>query len=403
MISDMSPESEHKVTMERRRLIYFSSVTYASYAQRPHFMAMAFMNGGFDSILWVDPYPTRFPSLADLKRIKLKDAAVITSNVHAHIAVLQPFALPIEPLPLSGWINHMVAWKAMRTQLHEFAREAEYCVLAIGRPSKLAEWALKYLPHQRSFIDVMDYFPAFYQGISRLSMKVRLYAVCRKVTDIYCSSSWLAAMLKTGKNNPIIVRNGYSIDYDLQPVSYGTRRYIGYVGTIGKWFDWPLVRSIALTLPEVTIRLVGPEFVRRPDNLPTNIEFLGERPHAEIAKIISEFVVGLIPFQLNDLTACVDPIKFYEYRSLSIPIWTTEFGEMRSRNGIKGVMHISPRTNWRQLWRRSKVIAYDFAEIAAFQNEVAWSKRFEPILMRSKAASVTLNQPHFLYRIIRKR
>ena len=39
---------------------------YESYAQRPHFLATAFVDDGFESVLWVDPYPTRFPCfLAD--------------------------------------------------------------------------------------------------------------------------------------------------------------------------------------------------------------------------------------------------------------------------------------------------------------------------------------------------
>ena len=58
-----------------RRLIYFSSVPFASYAQRPHFMVDAFAEGGFGSVLWVDPYPTRFPAWTDLVRIGSKNEA----------------------------------------------------------------------------------------------------------------------------------------------------------------------------------------------------------------------------------------------------------------------------------------------------------------------------------------
>jgi glycosyltransferase involved in cell wall biosynthesis len=43
---------------------------------------------------------------------------------------------------------------------------------------------------------------------------------------------------------------------------------------------------------------------------------------------MSQFDVGLIPFQKNTLTASVDPIKFYEYRALGIPVVATDFGEM---------------------------------------------------------------------------
>lgn len=45
----------------------------------------------------------------------------------------------------------------------------------------------------------------------------------------------------------------------------------------------------------MTVRLIGPEFVARPANLPANIEFLGELPHDEVVNMVREFAVGLIP------------------------------------------------------------------------------------------------------------
>ncbi|MBO1855059.1 glycosyl transferase [Burkholderia cenocepacia] len=367
-------------------LIYFSSVPYASYAQRPHFMVEAFVDSGFDSVLWIDPYPTRFPSLGDLKRIASRgNAGAATSSHNERIKVLTPAALPIEPLPLSGLINGVVAWRPIRAQLTEYARDARYCVLAIGRPSKLAEWALDHVRHDASFIDVLDNFPAFYRGLSRLSMMVRLRAVCRRATDVYCSSSQLAAELGEIRRDARVVLNGYSTNHLPAPSRADMRRYIGYVGSIAEWFDWPLVRSLAISLPDVTVRLVGPEFVDRPADLPSNIEFLGERPQAEIAGLVREFAVGLIPFKVNDLTEGVDPIKFYEYRSMGVPIWSTTFGEMTQRGEVDGVTHVTSRIDWRRLWQDVQAaVAPSFDEIASFRAAVSWERRFEPILSRSR-------------------
>ncbi|RXV73038.1 glycosyltransferase [Burkholderia stabilis] len=368
------------------RLIYFSSVPYASYAQRPHFMVEAFADSGFDSVLWIDPYPTRFPSLGDLKRIASRgNTGAAASPRHARITVLRPAALPIEPLPLSGLINGFVAWRPIRAQLSAYARDARHCVLAIGRPSKLAEWALDHVRHDSSFVDVLDNFPAFYRGLSKISMMARLRAVCRRVTDVYCSSSQLAAEIGEIRSDARVVLNGYSTDHLPAPSRADMRRYIGYVGSIAEWFDWPLVRSLAIALPDVTVRLVGPEFVERPADLPSNIEFLGERPQAEIAGLVREFAVGLIPFKVNDLTEGVDPIKFYEYRSMGVPIWSTEFGEMRLRGDGDGVAHVTRGADWRNLWAGVQTSAVPDSEtIESFRGAVAWTRRFEPIVARSR-------------------
>jgi glycosyltransferase involved in cell wall biosynthesis len=370
-----------------RRLIYFSSVPYASYAQRPHFMVAAFADSGFASVLWIDPYPTRLPTIADLKRVRPTKAAMVHAD-DARVRVLRPAALPIEPLPMSGFVNHIVAWRTVRAQLLEFARGTDHCVLAIGRPSKLAEWALKRVPHARSFVDILDNFPAFYRGLSRVSMKARLRAVCQNVTDVYCSSSQLASDVSRMRRDAIIVLNGYPTSRLPELSSARPRRYVGYIGTIAKWFDWPLVHSLALALPHVTVRLIGPEFVARPANLPANIEFLGELPHDEMANMVREFAVGLIPFRITDLTSGVDPIKFYEYRSMGVPVWSTAFGEMKFRDHTDGVTYISRESDWPRLWEQALATAVCPDEIASFRAEVDWTKRLQPILMRSRMVAI---------------
>lgn len=371
-----------------RRLIYFSSVPYSSYAQRPHFMVAAFVSSGFDSVLWIDPYPTRLPTIADLKRVRFQKNSTAGHADNAFVQVLRPGGLPIEPLPMSGFVNHVVAWRTVRAQLQEFARGTGQCVLAIGRPSKLAEWALKEVPHEYSFVDVLDNFPAFYRGLSRVSMKTRLRTVCQIATDVYCSSPKLASDVSRMRPDAIIVPNGYPTRNLPEISSARPRQYVGYTGTIAEWFDWPLVRSLARALHDVTIRLIGPEFVARPPGLPANIEFLGEVPHDEMANMVREFAVGIIPFRITELTSGVDPIKFYEYRSMGIPVWSTAFGEMKSRNHSEGVTHISPESDWPRLWEQARAATVCPEEIASFRSEADWEKRFEIILMRANKSGL---------------
>lgn len=385
MIAHIGPRSGDTAELGRRRLIYFSSVPYASYAQRPHFMAKAFVDNGFNEILWVDPYPTRLPTFADFIRLRTVNAKV-THIADPRMFTLKPPALPIEPLPMSGLVNRVVMWREVCKQLQVFARGADHCALGIGRPSKLADWALRRVPHHRSFVDVLDNFPAFYRGVSRRSMRVRLDALLKKAGDVYCSSSALAAEVRRSRPDAVTILNGYPTGALPAPSDAIRRRYIGYVGTIADWFDWPLVQALAEALPDVPIRLVGPEFVSRPTNLPANIELLGEVPQESVVAMVQEFAVGLIPFRINTLTAGVDPIKFYEYRSLGVPVWSTAFGEMEHRKLSRGVTHIDCNSDWCGLWQdaRDNVIAVE--DVTSFRQEVDWSRRFDPMLVRSHTA-----------------
>jgi hypothetical protein len=365
-------------------LIYFSPVPYASYAQRPHYMAKAFADNGYDDILWIDPYPTRLPSVADFRRLRMRKAE-FAFPVDERIHVIRPSALPIEPLPMSGIFHRFVMWRDVCDRIMAFANGTDHCVLGVGRPTKLAEWALRHVPHGRSFADVLDNFPYFYGGVSRLSMRMRLRELLRMVDDVCCSSTALALEVRRARPDVVTVLNGYSTASLPEPSSAGQRHCIGYVGMIADWFDWPLVRAIATALPHVPIRLFGPEFIARPANLPANIELLGEVPQEGVADIVKEFAAGLIPFRINALTAGVDPIKFYEYRSLGVPVWSTAFGEMLYRNGTHGVTHISHDSDWSELWDGARAHVGRCEEIASFRRSVDWSRRFDPILARSQS------------------
>ncbi|MBI0329567.1 glycosyltransferase [Burkholderia plantarii] len=355
-------------------------------------MVQAFANHGFDEVLWIDPYPTRLPSLGDLRRVR-KAAAEVAHPVDPRVEVVRPRALPIEPLPLSGTLNRLTAWRAVGRRMDTFARGAGHCVLGIGRPSKLADWALRHVPHDHSFADVLDNFPAFYRGWSRRSMQRRMRAMLASVDDVYCSSSALADEVRRERADALTVLNGYSTAGLPEPSSAEQRNCIGYVGSIADWFDWPLVQTLAEALPDVPIRLVGPEFIARPAGLPANVELLGEVAQQDVAALVREFTVGLIPFRINALTDGVDPIKFYEYRSLGVPVWSTAFGEMVHRGHADGVTQVTSGSDWRALWDDARTAAISAEAVASFRREVDWSRRFDPMIERSHPALVKSKPP----------
>jgi glycosyltransferase involved in cell wall biosynthesis len=136
-----------------------------------------------------------------------------------------------------------------------------------------------------------------------------------------------------------LVPNG--LDASVLPVpKIGTlareRRILGYVGTIGPWFDWEWVIALAKARPLDVVRLIGPMFSPSLYALPENIETLPPCLHHDGLRAMQDFDVGLIPFKKNELTASVDPIKYYEYRALGLPVVSTAFGEMAFRGGEDG-------------------------------------------------------------------
>jgi hypothetical protein len=155
------------------------------------------------------------------------------------------------------------------------------------------------------------------------------------------------------------------------------RPVLGYIGTIGPWFDWRLVTTLAESAPALRIRLVGPTFAGPPRPLPGNVELLPACEHRAALRTMQGFSVGLIPFRRTDLTDAVDPIKYYEYRALGLPVLSSRFGEMARREQEPGVFLVEARTGLAQQVRRALRHRDSDDAIRLFQADNSWAARFD--------------------------
>ena len=114
------------------------------------------------------------------------------------------------------------------------------------------------------------------------------------------------------------------------------RNVIGYIGAIQEWFDVDAIRLAALSLPDQQFLLYGKaenSLALKNLQLP-NVRLMGEVEFSDVARVLSEFDVGLIPFVVNDLTLSTNPIKIYEYFAFGIPVVSaalpevTRFGDL---------------------------------------------------------------------------
>lgn len=225
----------------------------------------------------------------------------------------------------------------------------------------------------------MDDFPALYGPLSGHSMARRESAVASRVDWVFCSSHPLVEKFGARAERVVLVPNGYPMA-GLPPVLPARERTaIGYVGSIADWFDWPLVVEMARALPDVPIRLIGPEFVARPADLPRNIEVRPECPREAVVEEVGRFSAGLIPFRRSRLTASVDPIKYYEYAALGVPVWSTAFGEMALRGGEPAVHLVAAGTDWRRLFGTTYATQLSDEFVAEFRKANDWAARFAAI------------------------
>jgi hypothetical protein len=239
---------------------------------------------------------------------------------------------------------------------------------------------LREIPFAGTFFDAMDNFPEFHRGLSRRSMRHSEDAVAEEADVVFASSTYLADKFERRWLHVEKVLNGYAMSslppWRKKSARKNPRPVFGYLGCLGPWLDWPLITRLAECRPDAIVELIGPCPCRPPRKLPPNIKLFPACPQSQAVGHLLRFSAGLIPFQLNALTAGVDPIKYYEYRAAALPVLSTRFGEMAHRAEKDGVYFLDRTGNLPAVIEKSLEHEFTEKEILRFRRENDWDERF---------------------------
>ena len=154
----------------------------------------------------------------------------------------------------------------------------------------------------------------------------------------------------------------------------------GFVGAIDQWFDWALIEALSQTLasqnPDAQIHLIGPLNHLPPTPLRSNVKLLPAISQDQVYARLASFSVGLIPFKSCEITDYVDPVKYYEYRAMGLPVLSSAFGEMRQRKQEECVFFFE---NMPQDLQQIVQAHLSEKEAFSFSQSNAWQQRFETL------------------------
>ena len=320
------------------KLIYLSPVPLNSFAQRPHHFVEWFHRRFAAEVMWVDPGPSRLLKLSDWRRLKLSKSEALGPAWHkeAWVDHLKFSVLPLEPLAWGRKMNKF-QWRDGLGRMDAFITPDTWIV--VGKPCALAMEMAALYPNNPLVFDAMDNMPFFFKGLSKAWMHEMEIKLAERADWILTSSTALVGKFTGHGARVRKVLNGLTVP-KLAPRLAATEEQkviFGYVGAISSWFDWDAVIRLALRHPTAEVRLIGPCDITPPASMPANISFRPAIAQEQVYDAMREFSVGLIPFHINTLTDFVDPVKYYEYRAVGLPVLSTRFGEMQQRSTEDGV------------------------------------------------------------------
>lgn len=157
------------------------------------------------------------------------------------------------------------------------------------------------------------------------------------------------------------------------------RKVVGYFGAVEEWFDADLVNKLAENNKDLLFVIIGHISPDVKLVKTDNIILLGKIEYNKLVHYATQFNIAIIPFIVNDLTNCVSPVKYFEYRALNLPVVTTPIHEMKRYQDQYGMFLAETHEQFEQSIREALNIDREKLKLESqeFIRENQWSKRVE--------------------------
>ena len=283
--------------IREKSVLYFSLVEWRWIKQRPHFISLKLAEYGYDV------------TYLYLKNSSINNEVVKNPKKNKKLRIKELLYYPNK------------SWMTKFVYLFNSVFD-NYSKLVITHPNQLyyVPIIIYKIKGVKIIYECMDNYECWEQNINRFTKyedKIIKNAYC-----IITSSNELMNRLikkyRISKNKINVVRNGY----DKEVFNNYRKSHIRlqhpnatYIGTIDDWIDIDSIVYAASRNVDLFIYLIGP-ISKKIDNRIKNIKNIVHiKPieHHNIPDLINQSDVTLLPFIVNDLIKCVDPVKVYEY------------------------------------------------------------------------------------------
>jgi glycosyltransferase involved in cell wall biosynthesis len=150
-----------------------------------------------------------------------------------------------------------------------------------------------------------------------------------------------------------------------------------YIGALwGDWFDWDLLRRLAVAYTEAAVVVVG-DYRNQMASAPDNAHFLGLKAQRDLPGYLAHANVAIIPWKVNAVTHATSPLKVYEYLAMRRPVVAPRLDALE---GIPGVFLSGDADDFVRNVGRARGEPLATAVVDRFVRENSWPTRVRTLL-----------------------
>ena len=157
----------------------------------------------------------------------------------------------------------------------------------------------------------------------------------RMVDAVIVTSQGLYESKKDDCDRIYIVKNAVKVDLFRQGFNDqidGTKKIIGYVGSIDDRLDYDLLQHLFTQMPSAEFVFVGRVTSERGGEAILrkypNVKLTGAKSPEELPAYLRTFSAGIIPFIKDSFTRGIYPMKINEYLAAGLPVVSTDFSDL---------------------------------------------------------------------------
>lgn len=179
---------------------------------------------------------------------------------------------------------------------------------------------------------------------------------------------------------------------------------VGYTGFIKRHLDWPVLTRLSREHPEWSFVFVGPQSPHRDivtaiDRLrkQNNVHFLGPKSTEVLASYPQHFDVCIMPYQANDYTKYVYPLKLHEYLASGRPTVGTRIRTLTEFSNVVALANTSEQ--WAAAIKNSLSPEANSADRVAARQRVAQRHDWQGLVTQIADVMATRLGPDYSRRL----